>query len=96
MGVSKNPYKVMRLLINKLEDMDSLESIVKLLVVIHGSLMDGGYLPEVLSALEDMELVINRKFSLEKSEEWFIPFYRAYCSYLAKLPSISEVLTRTF
>jgi len=44
----------MKLLISKLQDMDSLESIVKLLVVIHGSLMDGGYRYEVLSALEDM------------------------------------------
>lgn len=89
---SKNPYKLMKLLISKLQDMDNLESIVKLLVIIHASLIDGAYQPEVLAALEDMELVINRKFTLDNNEQWFVLFYRAYCTYLAKLPSISELL----
>ena len=47
----------------------------------------------VMETLEHMDLVIDRNFNSE-STLWFKHLYTGYISYLAKLPSISEVYIR--
>ena len=51
------------------------------------------YHGEVLEELGNLRIGPD---SFQKGEEysWFLPFYKAYISYLARLPSVSEVLLR--
>ena len=51
------------------------------------------YEGKILEELSTLRMGFEIKIKGEEAS-WFLPFYRAYISYLARLPSVSEVYLR--
>lgn len=86
---SIDQQKFMKMIIMEMGELNIAESIIKLMVMIHGTLIQSGYKKVILEGLENLEYVVNRHYQQEMEHgQWFIPFYRAYATYLARLPMI--------
>lgn len=59
----------------------------------HGSVREAGYSGKLLDLLANLNLAANIQLKGEQYA-WFLPFYRAYVTYLSKIPSINEVYVR--
>lgn len=59
----------------------------------HGSVREAGYSGKLLDLLANLNLAVNIQLKGEQYA-WFLPFYRAYVTYLSKIPSINEVYVR--
>ena len=73
--------------------MEKIEELAKLFTLIHGTACLTEYAGLVMEALEHLDLVIGHSSSKQQAS-WFCKLYAAYISYLAKLPSVSEVYLR--
>ena len=83
----------MRALLGKIIELDSPDELAKLLTLMHSTVCLMDYQGEVLDELSNLRIGCDIKLKGE-GNSWFLPFYKAYISYLAKLPSVSEVYLR--
>ena len=87
------PHKLMQALLAKTEELSTADELAKLLTLIHGTVVLMDYEGEIMEELAGLQVVQEVRIKGEGSS-WFLPLYKAYVSYLVKLPSVSEVYLR--
>ena len=87
----ENPKEFFNLVIKKNIGEKNEGKIIKLLTIVHKFTLISNYNNETMGLLEQIGLIPT--FCQEK-EKWFREFCDAYCGYLMKLSSISDILQR--
>ena len=83
----------MHALLGTLEQLNTPDELAKLLTLMHSTVCLMDYKGGVLDELCNLRLASDIKPKGE-GMSWFMPLYKSYISYLARLPSVAEVYLR--